>query len=66
MKRILLGALIIIMCLGFTGCPGKEPKISDPCAKVPKVWWGQREVEPTANNAVWECYDWVLISVTDE
>jgi len=30
------------------------------CDKVPKVWWGRRGDNPSKNNNLWKCYDWIL------
>jgi len=57
--RKLLIIMLLIPCL--FGCFFNKPKVVDKCKNAPKIWWGQKGVEPT-NNAVWSCYDWILIS----
>jgi len=62
MKKLFI---IIVLVPCFLGCLWSKPKVVDKCKNAPQIWWGKRGVEPT-NNAVWSCYDWIILSSDQE
>jgi hypothetical protein len=60
-RTVIFGCLVMLLLTGFSSCK-HVPVVVDPCAKCPKIWTGKAGTNPTENNEVWKCYDWILKS----
>ena len=62
--RLFFFMLITSLIMGCSSIPFYSPSNNNlsniRCDKVPKVWWGRRGDNPSKNNNLWKCYDWIL------